>query len=224
MFYYELLLPAMIFALWAQFKVNYAFKEYSRLGTYYGMTGYEAARRILDANGLRNVQIERIRGNLTDHYDPRSNVIRLSDGVYNVPSIAAIGVAAHEAGHAIQYAEGYSMIKLRNAIIPVTQIGSTLSWPLILLGMIMSSSAVINIGILMFATVTLFQIITLPVEYDASNRAVKSLVLSGAVTDNEVIGVKKVLSAAALTYVAALAVSIANLLRMFALFGGRRER
>ena len=219
-----MILPAMIFAMWAQAKVTSAFREFSRVRTYYGMTGYEAARRVLDAHGLRNVQIQMIQGNLTDHYDPRTNTISLSQDVYGAASVAAIGVAAHEAGHAVQYAEGYAPIKRRNAIIPITQIGSSLSWPLILIGLIMGVSSLISFGIILFSLVTLFQRLTLPVEFDASRRAVESLAMSGTVTDEELFGVRKVLTAAALTYVAALAVSMANLLRLLMMFGGRRRR
>jgi Zn-dependent membrane protease YugP len=222
--YYLMILPAMLFAMWAQAKVNSAFREFSQVRTYYGMTGYEAARRVLDAHGLRNVQIQMIQGNLTDHYDPRTNTISLSQDVYGMASVAAIGVAAHEAGHAVQYAEGYAPIKRRNAIIPITQIGSSLSWPLILIGLIMGSSSLISFGIILFSLVTLFQLLTLPVEFDASRRAVESLAMSGTVTDEELFGVRKVLTAAALTYVAALAVSMANLLRLLMMFGGRRRR
>lgn len=222
--YYLMILPAMFFAMWAQAKVNSAFREFSQVRTYYGMTGYEAARRVLDAHGLRNVQIQMIRGNLTDHYDPRTNTISLSQNVYGTASVAAIGVAAHEAGHAVQYAEGYAPIKRRNAIIPITQIGSSLSWPLILIGLVMGSSSLISFGIILFSLVTLFQRLTLPVEFDASRRAVESLSMSGTVTDEELFGVRKVLTAAALTYVAALAVSMANLLRLLMMFGGRRRR
>ncbi|MBQ3393691.1 MAG: zinc metallopeptidase [Oscillospiraceae bacterium] len=222
--YYLMILPAMIFAMWAQAKVTSAFREFSRVRTYYGMTGYEAARRVLDAHGLRNVQIQMIQGNLTDHYDPRTNTISLSQDVYGAASVAAIGVAAHEAGHAVQYAEGYAPIKRRNAIIPITQIGSSLSWPLILIGLIMGVSSLISFGIILFSLVTLFQRLTLPVEFDASRRAVESLAMSGTVTDEELFGVRKVLTAAALTYVAALAVSMANLLRLLMMFGGRRRR
>ena len=162
-----MILPAMLFAMWAQAKVNSAFREFSQVRTYYGMTGYEAARRVLDAHGLRNVQIQMIQGNLTDHYDPRTNTISLSQDVYGMASVAAIGVAAHEAGHAVQYAEGYAPIKRRNAIIPITQIGSSLSWPLILIGLILGSSSLISFGIILFSLVTLFQLLTLPVEFDA---------------------------------------------------------
>ena len=222
-YYIILVLPAIFFSLWAQAKVNSAFNRYSKQRTYSGMTGYEAARRILSANGLYDVNIERVSGHLSDHYDPRANVIRLSDSVFNSNSVAAVGAAAHEAGHAVQYATGYAPIKLRAAIIPITNIGSTLSMPLVLLGFIMGAQPLVNLGILLFATVAVFQLVTLPVEFNASRRAVKALEMGGTMADDEIDGVKSVLSAAALTYVAALAVSLANLLRLILRFGGRNR-
>lgn len=220
-YYLILVIPAMIFSMWAQAKVNSTFKKYSQQRTYSGMTGYEAARRILAANGLYNVQVERVAGNLTDHYDPKTNVIRLSDSVFSSNSVAAVGVAAHEAGHAVQYAQNYAPIKLRSAIIPVTNIGSQLSIPLVLIGAFMGMDPLINIGLLLFATVAVFQLVTLPVEFNASRRAVNALEMSGSIGDEELYGVKKVLGAAAMTYVAALAVAVANLLRLVLRFGGR---
>ena len=220
-YYFILVIPAVIFSMWAQSKVNSTYNEYSRHTTYSRMTGFEAARRILDANGLRHVHIERVAGNLTDHYDPKANVIRLSEGVYSSPSIAAVGVAAHEAGHAVQYALGYTPIRLRGAVLPVCQIGSTISWPMILIGFFMNSQPLINIGLILFGSVALFQFVTLPVELNASNRAVDALAISGSFTDDELYGVEKLLKAAAMTYVAALAVSLAQLLRLVLLFGNR---
>lgn len=220
-YYIILVLPALMFSLWAQAKVKSTFNRYSRERTYSGMTGYEAARRILAANGLYNVQVERVAGSLTDHYDPKSNVIRLSDSVFNSNSVAAVGVAAHEAGHAVQYAQSYAPIKLRAAIIPVTQIGSQLSIPLVLIGFLMGAESLVSIGLLLFATVAIFQLVTLPVEFNASRRAVAALEMSGSISDDEIYGVKKVLSAAAMTYVAALAVAVANLLRLVLRFGNR---
>lgn len=220
-YYLILVVPAIIFSLWTQHKVNSTFDRYSQVSTYSRMTGFEAARRILDANGLRNVGIERVAGNLTDHYDPRTNVIRLSDRVYSSSSVSAIGVAAHEAGHAVQYAVGYNPIKWRTAILPVCQIGSQLSFPLILLGFLFNSSNLINFGIILFGLIALFQFVTLPVEFNASSRAVNALAISGSITDDELFGVEKVLQAAAMTYVAALAVSLAQLMRMFLIFGQR---
>ncbi len=222
-YYFIFVVPAVILSLWAQGHVNSTYRKYSQYGTYSRMTGYEAARRILDANGLRNVRIERVSGTLTDHYDPRTNVIRLSDQVRTSSSISSIGVAAHEAGHAVQYAEGYFPVKLRTAIIPICQFGSNLSFPMLLIGLIFGMDSLVDLGLLLFSLVTVFQLATLPVEFNASGRAIRALSMSGIITDDEVYGVKQVLNAAAMTYVAALAVSIGNLLRMFMLFGGRRR-
>ena len=222
-YYFILVLPAMVLALWAQARVKTTFNKYSRVSTASGLTGAEAARRILNANGLGNVAVEHISGDLTDHYDPKANVIRLSDKVYNTASVAAVGVAAHEAGHAVQYATGYFPIKIRSAIIPITQIGSNLSMPLIILGLLFSSGNLITIGLVLFSTVALFQLVTLPVEFNASARAVATLSSSGYVSGEEERGVKSVLTAAALTYVAALFVALANLLRLVLLFGNRRD-
>ncbi len=215
-------LPAMIFALWAQFKVKSTFTKYSAFRMSQNLTGSDAARAILDSNGLHHVRIEHISGHLTDHFDPRDNVIRLSDSVYGSNSVAAVGVAAHEAGHAVQYDVGYIPMKVRAAIIPVTQVGSMLSMPLIILGLILPSLPFLfDFGLILFGAVALFQLITLPVEFNASRRAVIALTGSNYVTEDEEKGVKKVLSAAALTYVAALATSIATLLRLLLLRGGR---
>ncbi len=211
-------LPALIFALFAQFKVRSTFNKYSQVRIHRGFTGEQAARAILDSEGLHDVRIEHIPGELSDHYDPRDNVIRLSDSVYNRASIAAVGVAAHEAGHALQYANHYFPIKVRTAILPVTQIGSTLAMPLILLSLIFPAfAALFDIGLILFTVVAIFQLITLPVEFNASNRAVKALAEGNYVDDEEHRGVKKVLSAAAMTYVAALATSIATILRLLML-------
>ena len=222
-YYFILVLPAVIFSLWAQASVNSTYDKYSRQTTYSRMTGFEAARRILDANGLHHVHIERVSGHLSDHYDPRTNVIRLSDGVFSSSSVAAVGVAAHEAGHAVQYATNYAPIKMRTAILPACQIGSTISWPLILFGFFMNSQLMVNIGLILFASIAVFQFITLPVELNASNRAVDALAASGRVSEVELYGIEKVLKAAAMTYVAALAVSLAQLLRLVIRFGGRRN-
>ena len=222
-YYFILVLPAVIFSLWAQASVNSTYEKYSRQTTYSRMTGFEAARRILDANGLHHVHIERVSGHLSDHYDPRTNVIRLSDGVFSSSSVAAVGVAAHEAGHAVQYATNYAPIRIRTAILPACQIGSTISWPLILFGFFMNSQLMVNIGLILFASVAVFQFITLPVELNASNRAVDALAASGRVSEVELFGIEKVLKAAAMTYVAALAVSLAQLLRLVIRFGGRRR-
>jgi len=217
--YIVLVLPAVIFSMWASSRVNSTFKKYSGQYIRSGMTGGEAARMILNANGLHNVRIERISGNLTDHYDPRTNVVRLSDNVYSSATSAAIGVAAHECGHAVQHATGYMPIRIRTAIVPITNIGSKLSMPLIMLGIVLSYSSAffINIaylGVACFSLCAIFQLITLPTEYNASRRAVQALEGCGRLSDDEINGSKKVLSAAALTYVAALAVTIMQLLRL----------
>lgn len=221
-------LPAVIFAMWASANVNSTFKKYAKIHSRRGITGAEAARRVLDSKGLTNVRIERVSGNLTDHYDPRTNVIRLSDTVYSDTSEAAIGVACHEAGHAMQYAESYAPIKLRNAIIPVTNIGSKLSMPLILIGIFLSylSDYLIifaYVGIICFAFSTVFQLVTLPTEFNASRRALAAIDDCGILDSEERSGAKKVLSAAALTYVAALAVSLMQLLRLITLVNRRRD-
>ena len=226
--YIVLVLPAVIFSIWASAKVNSTFKKYSYVRPDSGMTGAEAARRVLDANGLYNVRIERIPGNLTDHFDPRTNVIRLSDSVYSVSSAAAIGVAAHEAGHAVQYARSYLPLKLRNAIIPATNLGSRLAIPLILLGLLFSSVGsqfiyVAYAGIICFALSTLFQLLTLPTEFNASKRALVSIKNSQLLCGRDLDAAKEVLSAAAMTYVAALAVSVMQLLHLISIVGGRRR-
>ena len=216
MYYFILVVPAMLFALWAQFNVKSTFTKYSRVNLH-GMTGHDSARAILDANGLYNVRIERVPGELTDHYDPKANVIRLSDAVYGQSTAAAVGVAAHEAGHAVQHATGYTPIKLRSAIIPITNIGSNLAMPLILLGIILSYPPLAYIGVIAFGLSTVFQLVTLPVEFNASNRAIKALATGGRLDTSEINAAGKVLRAAALTYVAALAVSLGNLLRLLVL-------
>ena len=221
-YYIILVLPAAILAMWAQAKVKSTFNKYSKVPVQNGMTGALAARAILDANGLQNVRIERIQGNLTDHYDPRTNIIRLSANVHDRSTVSAVGVAAHEAGHAVQYAVNYAPIKLRASIIPLTNLGSSLSMPLVLLGFIFGSELLMFSGIVLFSLVALFQLITLPVEYNASSRAKEILSASGYVTENEAKGVKKVLSAAALIYVAALLVSVMNIIRLVLLARRRR--
>ncbi len=221
--YVSLVLPAVLFAMWASFNVNSTFNKYSKVASSCNWTGEMAARRILDANGLRNVQIERVSGNLTDHYDPKANVIRLSDSVYANTSAAAIGVAAHEAGHAVQYATRYAPIHLRAAIIPICNIGSNLAMPLVLLGLIMGAAGLANLGVILFGLSALFQLVTLPVEFNASRRALLALEGTNYMTDSDLKNAKKVLTAAALTYVAALAVALANLLRLYLLVNGRRH-
>lgn len=227
--YVILVLPAVIFAMVASAQVNSTFKRYSTQYSARGITGAEAARRVLNANGLYDVSIERVSGNLTDHYDPRRNVIRLSDGVYNNTSTAAIGVACHEAGHAVQHAVGYFPIKLRSAIIPITNIGSKLAMPLILIGLLFGGrsefmSGFITLGIACFGLSTVFQLVTLPTEFNASRRALRAIQSSGILYENEMTGAKKTLRAAAMTYVAALAVSLMQLFRLIILFGGRSRR
>lgn len=226
--YLVLVLPCVILSLWASTRVNSTFKKYSQQISTRRITGAQAAQRVLQANGLHHVRIERVSGNLTDHFDPRTNVIRLSDSVYSSPSTAAIGVACHEAGHAVQYAQNYAPIKLRAAIIPITNIGSKLAMPLILLGILLSalaefSYALVYLGIACFGLSLVFQLITLPVEFNASRRALETIENAQLLTDSEIHGAKKTLSAAALTYVAATAVSLAQLLRLVLLFGGRRR-
>ncbi len=225
--YLILVLVASAFSIWASFKVNSTFNKYSSVMTRRGLTAAQAARMILDENGLRNVEIEAVSGNLTDHYDPRDNVIRLSDSVRNSTSVAAVGVAAHEAGHAVQHAVGYVPIKIRNAIVPVASFGCRFGPYLIMIGLVMYYMAfadiILNIGIIFFAASVAFQLITLPVELNASGRAIKILGGSGYLDQDEVPAVKQVLGSAAMTYVAAAAVSVANLLRFMAIAAGRRR-
>ena len=228
MSYVILVLPCILLSLWASSNVNSTFKKYSRQFSSRGLTGAEAARRVLSAHGVGNVRIERVSGNLTDHYDPRTNVIRLSDNVFGNTSTAAIGVACHEAGHAVQYAQGYAPIKLRAAIIPVTNFGSRLAMPLILIGLLLAafgnlSVLFIDLGIACFGLSLVFQLVTLPVEFNASNRALRAIDDSNLLTEDEQAGARKTLRAAALTYVAATAVAFAQLLRLILLFGRRRD-
>lgn len=233
-YYILLVLPAMLFSLWASARVNSTFKRYSQVRNSRGMTGADAARAVLAANGVTGVRIERVSGNLTDHYDPRDNVIRLSDSVYDAATPAAVGVAAHEAGHAVQYATNYAPIKLRAAIVNVTNIGSKLSIPLIVIGLLLMSIRslaaysdffyyVALFGVLCFGLCVVFQLVTLPTEYNASRRAKQTIESCNMLTLEEQNGVKKVLSAAALTYVAALTVAVANFLRLLMIVGRRRD-
>jgi len=208
--------PALLFTLWAQFKVKSSFSKYSQERTTNRITGAQAATDILRQAGIYDVRIERVSGHLSDHFDPRDNVIRLSESVHDAATVAAVGVAAHEAGHAIQHAHGYAPMKIRAAIIPVTKFGSTLAMPLIILGFILSFYGLVTIGIILFSTMVLFQLVTLPVEFNASNRAVTALDGNAMLTPYELTGSKKVLTAAALTYVAALAASLAQLLYFIA--------
>lgn len=221
--YLVLVVPCIILALWAQHNVNSTFTKYSAVYSRRGITGAQAASIVLRRNGITNVRIEEIPGKLTDHYEPGANVIRLSNSVYHSTSVASIGVACHEAGHAVQYAKGYSPIRVRAAIIPLTRAGSALSLPLLLLGIILNSQNLAIFGIALFGLSTLFQLITLPVEINASRRALAAIQGAGILYDDEYPMARKTLTAAALTYVAALAVSLAQLLRLIILFGGRRD-
>ena len=227
--YVVLVLPAVLLAMWASANVNSTFRRYSTQYSRRGITGAQAARRVLDANGLTAVRIEHISGNLTDHYDPKANVIRLSDQVYDNTSTAAIGVACHEAGHAVQHAVGYAPIRLRTAIVPITNIGSRLSMPLILVGLLLSVYSpqmyyLVYAGIACFGLAALFQLVTLPTEFNASSRALAAIESGHLLYDEEMKGARKTLRAAALTYVAALAVSLTQLLRLLVLFGGNSRR
>ncbi|NMA06343.1 MAG: zinc metallopeptidase [Ruminococcaceae bacterium] len=224
-YYIVLVLPAIVISLLASARVKSTFSRYSKYRTMRGITGYMAARKILDDNGLSGVQIMRVPGELTDYYDPKSGTVYLSDSVYDRDSVGAVGVAAHEAGHAVQYAQEYFPIKIRTAIIGVTNIGSTLSMPMIVLGIILSFEPLILIGVILFSTVAVFQLVTLPVEFNASKRAIAVLEGSGMLESNELSGAKRVLSAAAMTYVAALILSVAQILRLVLVFlGGRRRK
>ena len=227
--YLVLILPCMIFSIIASSRVNSTFQKYSQQYSQRRITGAEAARRVLAHNGVSGVRIERVAGNLTDHYDPRTNVIRLSDSVYSSTSTAAIGVAAHEAGHAVQYAVNYAPIKLRAAIIPLTNFGSKLAMPLILAGILLTflgslSTLLVYLGIGAFALSFVFQLITLPVEFNASRRAIRAIEDAQLLTAEEQRGAQKTLKAAAMTYVAAMSVALAQLIRLILIFGNRRRR
>jgi len=223
-YYLLLVLPAILFSLYAQWKVNSTFRKYSEIRNRRGTTGADAAGAILRQNGLYDVRVERVGGRLSDHFDPRQKVIRLSDAVGGQASVAAVGIAAHEAGHAVQHATGYGPIRIRNAIIPVTRVGSFLAFPLILLGIVFSYGSLIDAGILLFGLMFVFQLVTLPVEFNASRRALQTLEGSRMLYDDELAGARKVLSAAAMTYVAALFVALMSLLRMVLLVSGGRGR
>ena len=218
-----IVIPALIFTLWAQSAVNSAYRRYSQVRNASGMTGADAARRILNANGLYDVKIEMIPGEMTDHYDPRDRVVRLSQGTHSVATVAAVGIAAHEAGHAVQHATSYGALRLRNAILPVCRIGSAAAMPLFLIGLFLAADALMLFGILAYSVVTLFQLITLPVEFNASRRAMAALESSGHFSGEEADGARCVLRAAAMTYVAALATSLLTLLRLLVLASGRRR-
>ena len=224
---YYLLIPAILFTFYAQAKVSSNFRRYSRIRNDRNLTGAQAARMVLDANGLRDVQIETVRGSLTDHYDPRGRVLRLSETVCNVNSVAAVSVACHEAGHALQHAQNYVPLKIRNGIVPVVNLASNLCWPLAIIGIILLGNGsyigdtLFNIAVIAMLAVILFHAVTLPVEFNASRRALQQMEELGIVDDMELPGAKKVLRAAAMTYVAALATAIANLLRLLAIRGNR---
>ena len=229
MTYLVLVLPCIILSLWASMNVKSTFNKYSDKYSARRITGAQAAQRVLQTNGVSNVRVEKVSGHLTDHFDPRSNVIRLSEQVYDSTSIAAIGVACHEAGHAVQHATQYFPIKLRTAVIPVTNIGSRLAMPLILIGILLSylgnfSYTLVYLGIGCFALTLVFELITLPVEFNASHRAIHAIEEYGMLTSDELKGAKKTLKAAALTYIAAAAVTLAQLLRLILLFGNRGRR
>ena len=229
MTYIVLVLPCILLSLWASANVKSTYQKYSQQYSLRRLTGAEAAQRVLSANGVGGVRIERVSGNLTDHYDPKTNVIRLSDSVYSSTSTAAIGVACHEAGHAVQYAESYAPIKLRAAVIPVTNFGSKIAMPLILLGILLSafgafSDTLVYLGIACFGFSLVFQLITLPVEFNASRRALQAIESAHLLTEEEQRGAKKTLTAAAMTYVAATATALAQLLRLLVIFGGRNNR
>lgn len=227
--YFVLVLPCIILSLWASASVKNTFRRYSTQYSTRGITGADAAARVLRNHGISNVRIEHVSGELTDHFDPKTNVIRLSDSVYGSTSTAAIGVACHEAGHAVQYATQYAPIKLRAAIIPITNFGSKISMPLILLGILFSSLGslsytLVYLGIACFGFSFIFQLVTLPVEFNASHRAIRAIENAGLLSSKELIGTKKTLKAAAMTYVAATAVALAQLLRLILIFGGRKRR
>ena len=227
--YLVLVVPALLIALIAQIQVKSAFSRYARVRCTSGLTGAQAAQMILSANGIHDVRIERIRGNLNDHYSPKEKVIRLSDAVFDSDSIGAVGVAAHEAGHALQYAEGYAPIKLRMAIVPVCNIASQLAWPIFFVALMLNAygdggSFLMRLGIFAFSFAVLFQAVTLPVELNASRRALRALRADGRYTEEELAGAKKVLTAAALTYLAALAGSILQLIRLMLIAGSRSNR
>lgn len=227
MFFYDwtmiILLPAIILTIFAQSRVSSTYHKYAKVRARSGYSAYDVARRMLDMNGLRDVQIEQVRGNLTDHYDPRGRVLRLSESTYHSASVAAIGVAAHECGHALQDAEAYMPLRLRGALVPVANFGSQASWILIILGLFLSSANLIAIGVVAFAVVVVFQMVTLPVEFNASTRALAALEGGGFLEQDEVAQTNKVLRAAALTYVAAALTAILQLLRLLLIFGRRND-
>ena len=222
--YFLLLIPVLILSVYAQIQVSGSFRRYSGVRNRRGLTGAQAAEAVLRAHGVYDVPIRPCRGNLTDHYDPRDNTIYLSEGVYAAPTVAAVGVACHEAGHAVQYAVGYGPVRVRTAIIPVTQIGSQLSFILLLVGRVLYSQSLFLVGIVLFSLTTFFQLVTLPVEFNASHRALETIDGQGLLDEEELSGARRVLRAAALTYVAALLMSLLQLLRYVLIFLGRGGR
>lgn len=222
-YYFIFMIPGILLSLWAQFKVKSTFSKYNKVATMGGLTGAQAARLILDRNNLQYVTIEQVAGNLTDHFDPKNDVVRLSEATFNHASVGAVGVAAHECGHAVQHARGYVPMQIRSAILPVTNIGSSLSVPLIAFGFIFSITGLVYAGIALFALVAIFQLVTLPVEFNASKRAIETLDASGMVSAEESKGVRKVLSAAALTYVASLITTLLQIAYYLTLTGRRRR-
>lgn len=222
-YYLILVVPALLISLFAQVKVKSTYRRYSSLRNARAMTGAQAAQRILSMNGVQNVTVQQVSGEMTDHYDPRAGVIRLSDGVYNSTSIAAVGIAAHEAGHAVQHAENYMPIKVRNAVLPVANLGSAAAIPLVLMGLVFNFEFLITLGIIFFSAVVAFQLVTLPVEFNASRRALRVIDEQGLLTQDEAKGAKKVLTAAAMTYVAAALVALMQLLRLLMISRSRRD-
>lgn len=220
---YFLVLIGFLLASFASMGVQSAFNKYSKIKSSRHYTGKDAARKILDENGLYDVRVENISGNLTDHFDPSANVIRLSESTYNSDSVAAIGVAAHEAGHAVQHATGYVPIRVRNSIIPAVNLCSTIAMPLFIIGLLLGMTNLANVGIILFSGALIFQLVTLPVEFDASHRAIKILDNSAMLDEDELKGAKKVLRAAAMTYVAAVLASALQLLRLVLLNNSRRR-
>lgn len=221
--YFLLLVPVMVLSFWAQVQVSGNFKKYSRISNRRRLTGAQAAEAVLRAHGVYDVRITATRGELTDHYDPRDNTIYLSQPVYGAATVAAVGVAAHEAGHAVQYAVGYAPIRLRSAIVPLTNLGSRCSFILLLIGLMLYSQSLFLVGILLFSLTTFFQLVTLPVEFNASRRALETIEGQGLLDGEELSGARKVLRAAALTYVAALLMSALQLLRYVLIFLGRSD-
>ena len=220
---YILVIFALLLSMFASFGVNATFNKYKKVKTQRGITGSDAARRVLDMNGLQHIRIERVSGNLTDHFDPRAGVIRLSDATYDDTSVAAVGVAAHEAGHAVQHAVGYVPIKVRNSIVPIVNIGNALSMPLFIIGLILGMTGLAYLGVMLFSLTLLFQLVTLPVEFNASRRAITILDESMTLYEDEIGPAKKVLRSAAMTYVAAVAATALQLLRFLLILNGRRD-